>query len=189
MPPAGQCLLQSEASRWRGFCHWRNRQGRRARRRSLDACGTWALSPGTSLVGVYGRRVGADVQRKMDRFEQDQVILLDTHAVIWLFLDADQLSSHARKAIVQARIDGEELACSPVSFYEIANAVRAKAATALFADTRFHHGCASQTSTNSSDSRNLNLCCGTSSRIPRRPHGPNHCCYGNRESMPSDHAR
>jgi PIN domain nuclease of toxin-antitoxin system len=55
-----------------------------------------------------------------------KVILLDTHAVIWLFLDADQLSSHARKAIVQARIDGEELACSPVSFYEIANAVRRK---------------------------------------------------------------
>lgn len=54
------------------------------------------------------------------------MILLDTHAVVWLFLDPEQLSSHARRAILQARIDGEEFACSPVSFYEIANAARRK---------------------------------------------------------------
>jgi PIN domain nuclease of toxin-antitoxin system len=54
------------------------------------------------------------------------VILLDTHAIIWLFLDPVQLSSHARRAILQARINGEEFACSPISFYEIANAARRK---------------------------------------------------------------
>lgn len=54
------------------------------------------------------------------------MILLDTHAVVWLFLAPDQLSSHARRAILQARINGEECACSPVSFYEIANAARRK---------------------------------------------------------------
>jgi PIN domain nuclease of toxin-antitoxin system len=52
------------------------------------------------------------------------VILLDTHAVIWLLIAPAQLSSRARKAIVQARIAGEKIGYSPVSLYEIANSVR-----------------------------------------------------------------
>jgi PIN domain nuclease of toxin-antitoxin system len=54
------------------------------------------------------------------------VILLDTHAVIWLLMAPEQLSGRARSAILQARIAGEKLAYSPVSLYEIANSVRRK---------------------------------------------------------------
>jgi PIN domain nuclease of toxin-antitoxin system len=52
------------------------------------------------------------------------MILLDTHAAIWLFMSPERLSSRAREAILQARITGEGLACSPVSIYQIANSVR-----------------------------------------------------------------
>jgi PIN domain nuclease of toxin-antitoxin system len=54
------------------------------------------------------------------------VILLDTHVVIWLMLDPKELSGRARDAILQARIAGEKIACSPVSLYEIANSARRK---------------------------------------------------------------
>jgi PIN domain nuclease of toxin-antitoxin system len=54
------------------------------------------------------------------------VILLDTHVVIWLFLSPERLSSRARHAILQARIAGEQIACSPVSLYETANSARRK---------------------------------------------------------------
>jgi PIN domain nuclease of toxin-antitoxin system len=54
------------------------------------------------------------------------VILLDTHAILWLFLAPEKLSATAREAILQARIDGETLGCSPVSVYEIAYAARRK---------------------------------------------------------------
>jgi PIN domain nuclease of toxin-antitoxin system len=48
------------------------------------------------------------------------VILLDTHAIIWLLISPDQLSKRAREAILQTRMAGERIACSPVSFFEIA---------------------------------------------------------------------
>jgi len=48
------------------------------------------------------------------------VILLDTHAIIWMLIGPDQLSRRAREAILQTRIKGERIACSPVSFFEIA---------------------------------------------------------------------
>jgi PIN domain nuclease of toxin-antitoxin system len=54
------------------------------------------------------------------------VILLDTHVVIWLMLDPEELSGRAREAILQARIAGEKIVCSPVSLYEIANSARRK---------------------------------------------------------------
>jgi PIN domain nuclease of toxin-antitoxin system len=54
------------------------------------------------------------------------VILLDTHAVIWLLAAPERLSDRARNAIVQARIAGEKVAYSPISLYEIANSVRRK---------------------------------------------------------------
>jgi PIN domain nuclease of toxin-antitoxin system len=54
------------------------------------------------------------------------VILLDSHVVIWLLLAPDRLSTRARAAILQGRIAGEKIGCSPVSLYEIANAARRK---------------------------------------------------------------
>lgn len=54
------------------------------------------------------------------------MILLDTHAVVWLLIAPDQLSGRARDAILQARIAGEKIGFSPVSLYEIANAARRK---------------------------------------------------------------
>jgi PIN domain nuclease of toxin-antitoxin system len=48
------------------------------------------------------------------------VILLDTHAVIWLLLTPDKLSKRARGRILEARIAGEKIACSPISLYEMA---------------------------------------------------------------------
>jgi len=52
------------------------------------------------------------------------VILLDTHAVLWLFLAPEKLSIAAREEILRARVAGEKLCCSPVSIYEIAYASR-----------------------------------------------------------------
>ena len=52
------------------------------------------------------------------------LILLDTHVVIWLLIDPEHLSARAREAILQARVAGEKIACSPISLYEIANAAR-----------------------------------------------------------------
>jgi PIN domain nuclease of toxin-antitoxin system len=54
------------------------------------------------------------------------MILLDTHVVIWLMLSPELLSHRVREAILQARMAGERLACSPVSLYEITRAVRRK---------------------------------------------------------------
>ena len=48
------------------------------------------------------------------------MILLDTHTIIWLLISPDQLSRRARERILQARMEGERIACSPISFYEIA---------------------------------------------------------------------
>ena len=54
------------------------------------------------------------------------MILLDTHVVIWLMMDQEQLSVKLREAIVKARIEGESLAYSPLSLYEIAYAAGRK---------------------------------------------------------------
>jgi PIN domain nuclease of toxin-antitoxin system len=65
------------------------------------------------------------------------MILLDTHVLIWLMMDEEQLSVKAREAIVEARIEGEPLLYSPLSLYEIAYAagrkrLRLNSATAKF---------------------------------------------------------
>jgi PIN domain nuclease of toxin-antitoxin system len=41
-----------------------------------------------------------------------QVILVDTHVVVWLAFDQGQLSKTARAAIDEARLNGEGLAIS-----------------------------------------------------------------------------
>jgi len=52
------------------------------------------------------------------------VILLDTHVVIWMLMSPEELSGRARSTLEQARFAGEEISCSLISFYEVANAVR-----------------------------------------------------------------
>lgn len=52
------------------------------------------------------------------------MILLDTHTIIWLLIAPEDLSRHAKEAVLQARRDGRTIAYSPVSLYEIANAAR-----------------------------------------------------------------
>ena len=52
------------------------------------------------------------------------MILLDTHALIWMLMEPEQLSQAATQAILTARVRGERLACSQVSLYEIATAAR-----------------------------------------------------------------
>lgn len=52
------------------------------------------------------------------------MILLDSHVVVWLLLSPGKLSDRARAAILQARVAGEQIAFSPVTLYEIANAAR-----------------------------------------------------------------
>jgi PIN domain nuclease of toxin-antitoxin system len=52
------------------------------------------------------------------------VILLDTHVVVWMLTAPEKLSPVARNAILEARKSDESIACSPISLYEIANAVR-----------------------------------------------------------------
>jgi len=54
------------------------------------------------------------------------MILLDTHVLVWAMLSPEMLSGRAREAIVQARMAGERLRCSPLSLYEIARAVGRK---------------------------------------------------------------
>jgi PIN domain nuclease of toxin-antitoxin system len=52
------------------------------------------------------------------------MILLDTHAVVWLLTAPELLSSKARETILEATSRGERLGVSVVTFCEIANAVR-----------------------------------------------------------------
>jgi PIN domain nuclease of toxin-antitoxin system len=65
------------------------------------------------------------------------MILLDTHVVIWLMMDEEQLSVKAREAIVEARIEGEPLSYSPLSLYEIAYAAGRKRLRLNSATTKF----------------------------------------------------
>jgi PIN domain nuclease of toxin-antitoxin system len=48
------------------------------------------------------------------------VILLDTHAAIWLLVEPGKLSPPARAAIRTAREKGQVIACSVMSLFEIA---------------------------------------------------------------------
>jgi PIN domain nuclease of toxin-antitoxin system len=53
----------------------------------------------------------------MGRFE---VILVDTHVVLWLAFDQSQLSNKARAAIDEARKSGDGLAISDITLFELA---------------------------------------------------------------------
>jgi PIN domain nuclease of toxin-antitoxin system len=48
------------------------------------------------------------------------VILVDTHVVVWLAFDQDQISRKARTAIDQARRDADGLAISDITLMELA---------------------------------------------------------------------
>jgi PIN domain nuclease of toxin-antitoxin system len=51
---------------------------------------------------------------------QLEVILLDTHVVVWLALDQTRISNNARLAIERARASGGGLAISAISLFETA---------------------------------------------------------------------
>jgi PIN domain nuclease of toxin-antitoxin system len=51
---------------------------------------------------------------------QSQVILLDTHVVLWLATDPVNLSVKAKSAIEDARKDGDGLAISDITLLELA---------------------------------------------------------------------
>jgi PIN domain nuclease of toxin-antitoxin system len=51
---------------------------------------------------------------------QTAVILLDTHVVIWLALNPARLSQKARAAIEHARTNGDGLAISDLTLFELA---------------------------------------------------------------------
>jgi PIN domain nuclease of toxin-antitoxin system len=55
----------------------------------------------------------------MGAVRREEMILLDTQSVIWLLSQPQQLSKLAVAAILEARTNGERLACSPISIYEI----------------------------------------------------------------------
>lgn len=50
----------------------------------------------------------------------NQVILVDTHVVVWLAFDQAQLSGKARAAINDARQNGKGLAISDITLLELA---------------------------------------------------------------------
>jgi len=51
------------------------------------------------------------------------VILVDTHVVVWLAFDQDQISRKARAAIDNARRNGDGLAISDITLLELATLV------------------------------------------------------------------
>jgi PIN domain nuclease of toxin-antitoxin system len=51
---------------------------------------------------------------------QFEVILVDTHVLVWLAFDEGRLSKKARATIADARQDGEGLAISGISLWELA---------------------------------------------------------------------
>ncbi len=51
---------------------------------------------------------------------RSDLILLDTHIVVWLAFSPDLLSAHAKAAIDKARKDGDGLAISDISLLELA---------------------------------------------------------------------
>jgi PIN domain nuclease of toxin-antitoxin system len=55
-----------------------------------------------------------------ERLGRTQVILVDTHVVVWLAFDQSQLSKKARAAIDDARQNGDGLAISDITLLELA---------------------------------------------------------------------
>ena len=51
---------------------------------------------------------------------QFEVILVDTHVLVWLAFEESRLSKRARATIADARLDGEGLAISGISLWELA---------------------------------------------------------------------
>ena len=51
---------------------------------------------------------------------RSDLILLDTHIVVWLAFSPELLSAHARAAIDKARRDGDGLAIADISLLELA---------------------------------------------------------------------
>ena len=51
---------------------------------------------------------------------QFEVILVDTHVLVWLAFEESRLSKKARTTIANARHDGEGLAISGISLWELA---------------------------------------------------------------------
>ena len=54
------------------------------------------------------------------------MLLLDTHAILWLLGSPERLSSAAARAIEHAELSGAAIALSCLSLYEIANGVARK---------------------------------------------------------------
>ena len=54
------------------------------------------------------------------RVGRTQVILVDTHVVVWLAFDQDQISRKARSAIDDARKNADGLAISDITLLELA---------------------------------------------------------------------
>jgi PIN domain nuclease of toxin-antitoxin system len=52
---------------------------------------------------------------------QAQVILVDTHVVVWLAFDQTEISTKARTAIDGERKNGDGLAISDITLFELAN--------------------------------------------------------------------
>jgi PIN domain nuclease of toxin-antitoxin system len=50
---------------------------------------------------------------------RSEVILVDTHVVLWLAFDQTQLSNRARAAIDEARKSGDGLAISDITLFEL----------------------------------------------------------------------
>lgn len=57
------------------------------------------------------------------------MILLDTHALIWLISDTAKLSKHAVREIQNVRSKGEAISISSISLFEIATLVEKKRIT------------------------------------------------------------
>jgi PIN domain nuclease of toxin-antitoxin system len=54
---------------------------------------------------------------------QTEVILVDTHIVVWLAFDPDQISKRAKSAINDARQNADGLAISDITLLELASLV------------------------------------------------------------------
>src|SRR6266849_5319952 len=51
------------------------------------------------------------------------LILVDTHIVVWMAFEEARLSKKATAAITEARLDGQGLAISDISLFELARAL------------------------------------------------------------------
>jgi len=97
-----------------------------ARRRSLAVCATCFWCRARRSIPASRSFHGGVGHLKEDWSPFPKHDLLEHDVVIWLMMDAEQLSVKVREAIVEARIEGESLAYSPLSLYEIAYAAGRK---------------------------------------------------------------